>query len=97
MDCWIGLAREGNRRILRLAGRLTVEQVADLFRVCAEPGPLEVDLDELISADVAGIEALQRIRARGAQLVGVPGYLQLKIDSAAEPPGVPIRNGPRLH
>jgi hypothetical protein len=34
-----------------------------------------------VSADVAGIEALQRLRGKGATLVGAPGYLQLKLDS----------------
>ena len=44
---------------------------------------LELDLTDLVSADAAGIEALQRIRAQGATLVGAPGYIQLKLDSAA--------------
>ena len=39
--------------------------------------------DVLVSADVAGLEALQRARARGALLVGVPGYIQLKLDTPA--------------
>jgi hypothetical protein len=34
-----------------------------------------------VSADAAGIEALRRVRANGAMLVGADGYLQLKLDT----------------
>jgi stage V sporulation protein SpoVS len=48
-----------------------------------------------VSADMAGIDALRRVRAAGADLVGVPGYIQLKIDSeAARPTNLPLK-GPR--
>ena len=43
--------------------------------------PVQLDLTELVSADVAGIEALQRLRGQGATLFGAPGYIQLKLDS----------------
>lgn len=82
VDCWIGVVQEMDRRVVRLAGRLCVAQVPELLRACAEGGPLQLDLTDLVSADMAGVEALQRVRARGASLVGVPGYIQLKLDSA---------------
>jgi hypothetical protein len=85
VDCWIGVVTEVDRRVVRLAGRLSVAQVPELLTVCAEGGLLELDLTDLVSADVAGIEALRRVRARGATLVGTPGYIQLKLDSAAGP------------
>ena len=81
MDCWIGIAGESGQRIVRLAGKLSIAQVPELIAACAVKGPLQVDLTDLVSADMAGIEALQRIRAGGATLVGVPGYIQLKLDS----------------
>jgi hypothetical protein len=89
VDCWIGVAQETDRRLVRLAGRLSALQVPDLLEVCVDVLPLELDLGDLVSADPAGIEALQRLRARGATLVGAPGYLQLKLDSPAEPPFSP--------
>ena len=82
MDCWIGVVQETDRRIVRLAGRLGMAQVPELIRVCgAPPCALQLDLTDLVSADMAGVEALQRARAKGAILVGVPGYIQLKLDS----------------
>jgi hypothetical protein len=82
VDCWIGIVQEADRRIVHLAGRLCVAQVPELLRACAGADRLQLDLTDLVSADMAGVEALQRVRARGASLVGVPGYIQLKLDSA---------------
>jgi hypothetical protein len=81
VECWIGVVQEFDRRIVRLAGRLCAAQVPELLCACEDGGALQLDLTDLVSADVAGIEALQRVRARGANLVGVPGYIQLKLDS----------------
>ncbi len=58
-------------------------QVPELIRACGEPSTLQLDLTDLVSADMAGVEALQRARDNGAILVGVPGYIQLKLDSPA--------------
>ena len=96
VDCWIGVVQEVDRRVVRLAGRLSVDQVPELFKACGEGGPVEVDLTDLVSADVAGIEALQRIRRIGALLVGVPGYIKLKLDSpTGEPSSAPSPKGQR--
>ena len=84
MDCWIGVVTEGDRRVVRVAGRLSVAQVPELLAACAAPGPLELDLSDVVSVDAAGIEALQRIRAQGATLAGAPGYIQLKLDSRTD-------------
>jgi len=83
VDCWIGVVQEADRRIVRLAGRLGMAQVPELIRACGEPRTLQLDLTDLVSADMAGVEALQRARDNGAILVGVPGYIQLKLDSPA--------------
>jgi hypothetical protein len=83
VDCWIGISTEGDRRIVRLAGRLSAAQVPELITSCATGGPLDLDLSDLVSADPAGIEALQRVRDQGATLVGTPGYIQMKLDSPA--------------
>ena len=81
VDCWIGVAQEPDGRVVRLAGRLSAEQVPELLGACADGSPMSIDLTDLVSADAAGIEALQRLRRQGATLLGTPGYLQLKIDS----------------
>ena len=83
VDCWIGVVQEPDRRLVRLAGRLSVAQVPELLETCAESLPIELDLTDLVSADAAGIDALQRLRSKGARLVGAPGYLQMKLDSRA--------------
>ena len=89
MDCWIGVVTEVDRRVVRLAGRLSGAQVPELLAACAAH-PLELDLTDLVSADAAGIDALQRVRSKGATLVGTPGYIQLKLDSVAGGPrGLP--------
>ena len=81
VDCWIGVVDETDRRLVRLAGRLSVAQVPELLGACANVSPIQLDLTELVSVDPAGIEALQRLRDQGAALTGAPGYLQLKLDS----------------
>ena len=81
MDCWIGVVQEIDRLIVRVAGQLTAAQVPELLEVCAKAHPTELDLAELVAADMAGVEALQRIRGAGVRLVGAPGYLKLKLDT----------------
>jgi len=92
VDCWIGITEEPGRRVIRLAGRLSVSQVPELLEACAHDGRLDLDLTELVSADVAGIEALQRVRSVGGSLYNVPVYLQMKLDS---PTGAPTALPPR--
>jgi len=86
VECWIGVLQQTNRRVVRLAGRLSVAQVPELLGACAGEVPLEIDLTELVSADMAGIGALQRLRDQGASVVGAPRYLQLKLDSTLDEP-----------
>jgi hypothetical protein len=86
VDCWIGLVQESDRWVVRLAGRLSIAQVPELLRACAERGPLTLDLADLVSADIAGIEALRRVRDGGATLVSAPGYIKLKIDAPDDTP-----------
>jgi hypothetical protein len=81
VDCWIGLDQEGDRSVVRLAGKLGAAQVPELLLACTREGPLQVDLTDLVAIDAVGVEALQRVRARGAILIGAPGYIQLKLDS----------------
>jgi hypothetical protein len=82
VDCWIGVVEERDRRIVTLAGRLSEEQVPELLQVCAQTRLLQLDLRDLLAADAAGVDALRRMRARGALLVGIPGYIRMKLESS---------------
>ena len=81
MECWIGIVQEEHQRVVRLAGRLGEAQVPELLMACVQPVPLLLDLSDLLSADEAGLEALQRVQVRGGTLVNVPGYIQLRLAS----------------
>jgi hypothetical protein len=71
---------EDDRLVVRLAGRLRGAQVADLFEACSRASRPRVELDDLISADAMGVDALFRLEQQGAQLVGLPQYLRLKLN-----------------
>ena len=40
-----------------------------------------VELDELVSADAVGLDALQRVEQQGAQFVGLLEYLRFELDA----------------
>lgn len=72
-------------RIVRLAGRLEREQVFELVRLCEEaPGPVRLDLADLVSAGAEGLEALALLRNRGVALVGTSPYLALQLEVVEE-------------
>ena len=79
--CRIESRRQKNRLIVRLTGRLTEAHVPDLLAVCAQPKQTIVELDELVSADAVGLDALLRIQQQGARLVSLPEYLRLKLET----------------
>jgi hypothetical protein len=82
--CRIVTRRENERLIVRLVGRLAEAQVADLLEVCGWTSqPPILELDELVSADAVGTDALSRIERQGAKLVGTPQYLRLTLDDLA--------------
>ena len=81
VECWIGIVQEEHRRVVRLAGRLGEAQVPELLMACGATGPLLLDLSDLLSADAAGLETLQRLQAGGATFAGVPGYIQMQLES----------------
>ena len=72
-----------DRRLIRLAGRLTDAQIPDLLQAHAAAGrPVLLHLGDLVSVDAAGLDVLCRLQRSGTQLVDVPVYIQLKIDTA---------------
>lgn len=71
-----------DRRLIRLAGRLAEAQVPELLS--AHAGAIhgvQLHLGDLISVDTVGLDALFGLQRAGAQLVEVPTYIQLKLDS----------------
>jgi hypothetical protein len=87
VECRIQVLDKGNVRTIAVAGRVQHAHVPDLLDACASaPGRVQLDLTDVISADVVALNALSRIRAAGTRLVGVPTYLQFKLDSLASRP-----------
>jgi anti-anti-sigma regulatory factor len=86
MQCRIDARRNEQRLVLHLAGDLTEEYVPAFLEACASEGArLVVELDELLSADAVGVDALRRVEERGALLVALPFYLRLKLDKLEGP------------
>ncbi len=66
---------------VKLDGRLTVDEVPELRRVCeGVRRRLTIDLTALQSADRQGVSLLRELRAKGADLGGASPYLQLLLD-----------------
>ena len=63
---------------LKLDGRLTGQEVLEVWHACAKAeGRLILDLTDLQFADRQGVSVLRELTARGAQLIGVSHYLGL--------------------
>ena len=81
VECRIELVREDAQPIVRLAGRLAEAQAGAFLEACAGAGASPVlDLTDLVSADAVGFDALLRMQAQGARLVGLPEYMRLKLE-----------------
>jgi hypothetical protein len=81
--CRIEWRRENSLLVVHLAGSLGEAHVPDLLAVCAQaPQPI-LELDELVSADAVGLDALLRIERQGARFVGLPEYLRLTLETLA--------------
>jgi hypothetical protein len=93
----MALGEESGIQVIRLAGWLEGEAVAELERVasgCADP--IRIDLTELRSADPAGLTVLRALQGRGGRLVGASPYIRLLLGtetSAPPPSGGPERKG----
>jgi hypothetical protein len=81
MECMIEVIERSDHRVVRLAGRLTEAHVPDLFNVCATS--VRLDLGNLISVDLVGLDALHRLQQRGTVFTDVPEYIQLKLNALA--------------
>ena len=87
VDCRIQVHDEAGVQVVTIAGRLMNDHVPGLLTACGQPARLRLDLTDVLSVDAIAAEALRRLRDSGAQLTGVPTYIQLKLDSIS----------PRLH
>ena len=85
--CRIECRRHDTRLVVRLAGRLDEAHVPDLLDACAQAVRPILELDELVSADAVGIDALLFLEQQGARLKGLPEYLRLTIDTLARERG----------
>lgn len=83
VHCRIQVRRENNRVVVHLAGRLAGRGVPELLEACIADEPPILELDELVSADAVGLDALLRIEEGGGQLVEVPEYIRLKLNVLA--------------
>jgi hypothetical protein len=95
MQCRIECRHRNTQLIVRIAGRLGEAQVPDLLEVCAWEPLLIVELDDLLSADEAGLDALLRIERQGAQLVGLSLYLEREAGILASERGRDAAENPR--
>ena len=81
MECRIEVLQEDKHPIVRLAGRLAAAQTGAFLEACAAAGAAPVlDLTDLVSADAVGLDALLRLQAQGARLVGLPEYMRLELE-----------------
>ena len=83
MHCQIQIQRDLEGLVIRLAGRLTEAEVPDLIQVCHQSSSTAIilDLEELISTDPVGMDALRRMERRGVRLIDVPEYVRLELDT----------------
>jgi hypothetical protein len=79
--------RLGEGTVVRVAGRLAGEGVAELGRVCeGSSRPLLIDLTELLQADDLGLALLRSLRESGAKLTGVSPFIELLLESRRSAP-----------
>jgi len=85
--CRIEFRREKGRLVVHVAGRLSEAQVPDLLEASAKAAePPLLELNELVSADAVGLDALWRLEERGAELIALPEFLRLKLQVLARDP-----------
>lgn len=66
---------------VHVAGRLGFVGLGELRKTCRTARRIRLDLSELLSADDTGMDLLAALREDGAELVGVPPYIDLLLCS----------------
>jgi hypothetical protein len=83
----ITCARRGSRWVVSVEGQLGQADVSALEDTCRHlREKLDLDLTELRGVDDHGVAALHGLAARGARLVGVSPYIQLRLEGAKRQP-----------
>jgi hypothetical protein len=81
VDCRIQVSELAGAKVVTIAGRLMSDHIPGLLTACGQPSTLRLDLSDVLSVDAIAADALRGLRVSGAQLTGVPTYIQLKLDS----------------
>ena len=79
MLCRIQTSQTPDGWTIHVMGRLAGAEVGELLNACARAsGHLRIDLADLLSTDSSGVEALRRLAADGAELIGMAEYLRYR-------------------
>ena len=75
---------DGSKTVVCVPGRLSSPAAAQLKKTC-DPikTPFVIDLSNLLFADDKGINAIQTIANRGAQIYGASPFIQLLLENAS--------------
>ena len=81
MEIRIDIESEGPDVVLHVAGRLTGPAITQLSEAC-EPmkGRFVLDLSNLKFADDEGVDAIRRLREKGADIHGASSFIKLLIN-----------------
>lgn len=85
MDLHISIEQKDGLLTVRVAGRLSSVGLGELRRACREAARVRLDLSDLVSADEAGTSFLAAMRDSGAELGGVPPYIDLLLRARLAP------------
>jgi ABC-type transporter Mla MlaB component len=85
MTLRISSLQAGSIRRIQVAGRLTRDEVTELEQTIGDDlGAVCLELENLRSADAAGLAALRRLLAGGVDMRGVPQHLAWRIEGSEE-------------
>ena len=85
MNLRVDVLGVAGRRIVRPAGRLIGDEVTLFEQICdQEAVPFRIDLEDLLSADEAGLAVLLRQKEKGARFIRVPAYIRLRLEMTAK-------------
>ncbi len=84
MDLHISTEERNGLLTVRVAGRLSSVGLGELRRACRDAARVRLDLSDLVSADEAGTAFLAAMRDSGADLAGVPPYIDLLLRARLE-------------
>jgi len=68
--------------VIALHGWLSVAEVGEVERVAdaVADRPVRIDLEHLVGVDLAGLQALRRLRGLGARLTGASPFVELLLE-----------------